>query len=84
MPEMQKGSCTMKKVLIVEGMMCAHCQAHVQKALADVEGVTEAAVDPGQQTGDRYPGKRCGRPNADGCSHRSRLHPCQLHDCLKP
>ena len=44
-PEMQKGSCTMKKVLIVEGMMCAHCQAHVQKALAEVEGVTEAVVD---------------------------------------
>ena len=44
-PEMQKGSCTMKKVLIVEGMMCAHCQAHVQKALAGVEGVTEAVVD---------------------------------------
>ena len=43
--EMQKGSCTMKKVLIVEGMMCAHCQAHVQKALAEVEGVTEAVVD---------------------------------------
>lgn len=43
--EMQKGSCTMKKVLIVEGMMCAHCQAHVQKALAGVEGVIEAAVD---------------------------------------
>ena len=35
----------MKKVLIVEGMMCAHCQAHVQKTLAGVEGVIEAAVD---------------------------------------
>ena len=44
-PENEKGSSEMKKVLIVDGMMCAHCQAHVQKALAAVEGVTEAAVD---------------------------------------
>ena len=35
----------MKKVLLVDGMMCAHCQAHVQKALAGVEGVTEAVVE---------------------------------------
>ena len=35
----------MKKVLVVEGMMCAHCQAHVQKALAAVDGVQEATVD---------------------------------------
>lgn len=35
----------MKKVLIVEGMMCMHCQAHVQKALAAVEGVASAVVD---------------------------------------
>lgn len=31
--------------MIVDGMMCAHCQAHVQKALAAVAGVTEAVVD---------------------------------------
>ena len=35
----------MTKVLTVEGMMCAHCQAHVQKALAGVPGVASAAVD---------------------------------------
>ena len=35
----------MEKVIEVEGMMCAHCQMHVQKALAAVEGVSEAAVD---------------------------------------
>ena len=35
----------MKKVLIVEGMMCMHCQAHVQKALAGVDGVVSAVVD---------------------------------------
>ena len=31
--------------LHVEGMMCAHCQARVQKALAAVPGVQAAAVD---------------------------------------
>lgn len=35
----------MKKVLVVDGMMCAHCQMHVQKALASVDGVTDAVVD---------------------------------------
>lgn len=37
----------MKKVLTVEGMMCAHCQARVQKALAGVDGVAEVMVDLG-------------------------------------
>lgn len=41
----KKGGIEMKKVLTIEGMMCAHCQMHVQKALAAVEGVQEAAVD---------------------------------------
>lgn len=40
-----KGETYMKKVLTVEGMMCAHCQAHVQKALEGVEGVKQAEVD---------------------------------------
>ena len=35
----------MKKTLTVEGMMCAHCEAHVKKALAAVEGVAEVTVD---------------------------------------
>lgn len=43
--EEKKGRESMKKVLIVDGMMCAHCQMHVQKALAGVDGVTEAVVD---------------------------------------
>lgn len=30
----------MKQTLEIEGMMCAHCQAHVTKALNDMEGVT--------------------------------------------
>ena len=41
----EKGAGQMKKVLKVEGMMCAHCQSHVQKALAAVDGVQEAQVD---------------------------------------
>ncbi len=39
----------MQKILTVEGMMCAHCQAHVQKALAGVDGVSEAVVDLGSK-----------------------------------
>ena len=34
----------MTKVLTVEGMMCAHCQAHVEKALNAIDGV-EAKVN---------------------------------------
>ena len=30
----------MKKVLIVEGMMCPHCSGRVEKALNAIEGVT--------------------------------------------
>lgn len=43
--ESQKGRTMMKKVLKVDGMMCAHCQMHVEKALAGVDGVTQAKVD---------------------------------------
>lgn len=35
---------TIVKTLNIEGMMCAHCQAHVQKALEGVEGVTQVEV----------------------------------------
>lgn len=34
----------MVKTLDIEGMMCAHCQAHVQKALEGVAGVTQVVV----------------------------------------
>ncbi len=34
----------MKKTMSIEGMMCAHCQAHVEKALNAIEGVS-ANVD---------------------------------------
>lgn len=35
---------TMKKVLDIEGMMCQHCVAHVNKALSAVEGVEAVEV----------------------------------------
>lgn len=35
----------MKKVLEVEGMMCGHCKAHVEKALGAVEGVAAVTAD---------------------------------------
>ncbi len=44
-PVESKGETEMKKVLIVEGMMCMHCKAHVEKALAAVDGVESAVVD---------------------------------------
>lgn len=44
-PDETKGDIVMTKVLTVDGMMCAHCQAHVQKALAAVDGVQEVTVN---------------------------------------
>lgn len=38
------GGIKMGKVLRVEGMMCAHCQKHVQEALAKLDGVTNVEV----------------------------------------
>lgn len=35
----------MEKKLKVEGMMCGHCKAHVEKALAAVPGVSAAVAD---------------------------------------
>lgn len=35
---------TMKKVLDIEGMMCQHCVAHVNKALSGIEGVESVEV----------------------------------------
>lgn len=44
-----KGTKTMKKEILIEGMMCAHCQSHVDKALNGIEGVT-ATVDLEKKT----------------------------------
>lgn len=40
----EKGVNTMKKIIKVDGMMCAHCQEHVRKALAAVDGVQAVSV----------------------------------------
>lgn len=34
----------MKTTLSIEGMMCGHCQATVEKALKGVQGVSEVVV----------------------------------------
>ena len=34
----------MQKTIHIEGMSCNHCKMHVEKALAAVDGVTEAVV----------------------------------------
>ncbi len=34
----------MEKTLKIEGMMCGHCEAHVKKALEELEAVTQAVV----------------------------------------
>ncbi len=39
-----KGNDTMKKIIKVEGMMCPRCEAHVTKALLEIDGVTEATA----------------------------------------
>ncbi len=35
----------MDKLLIVEGMSCAHCSARVEKALMALDGVAKASVN---------------------------------------
>jgi Cu+-exporting ATPase len=39
-----EGEIVMKKVIGIEGMMCAHCQQHVKEALEKVPGVAGAEV----------------------------------------
>ena len=43
-PETQEGGTTMNKTMRIEGMMCVHCKANVEKALNAIPGVT-AQVD---------------------------------------
>lgn len=35
----------MEKKMMINGMMCGHCKATVEKALAAVDGVSACAVD---------------------------------------
>ena len=36
---------TMEKKIMINGMMCAHCTAHVEKALGTLEGVASVKAD---------------------------------------
>lgn len=40
----KKGNRKMKKTLVIEGMMCAHCEANVKNALAKIDGVKDVEV----------------------------------------
>ena len=44
-PAAQQEETAMKKTLTIEGMMCAHCAAHVEKALTALDGVGSVTVD---------------------------------------
>ena len=48
--EKKKGDDEMKKVLTVNGMMCAHCKANVEKALNALDGVASAEVNLEEKT----------------------------------
>lgn len=43
-PQAVKGESAMTKTMHIEGMMCAHCEATVKKALEALDGVQSAAV----------------------------------------
>lgn len=45
-----KGENVMNCVLTIEGMMCGHCTARVEKALKAIEGVTEVTVSLQEKT----------------------------------
>ena len=44
-PIILKEEMTMETVIKVEGMMCKHCKAHVEKACKGVAGTVDAVVD---------------------------------------
>ena len=41
----KKENITMKETFTVEGMMCGHCEMHVEKAVTAIEGVLSAKAD---------------------------------------
>ncbi|MBR2316238.1 MAG: heavy metal translocating P-type ATPase [Clostridia bacterium] len=46
----EKEDSVMKKNIVIEGMMCNHCTAHVQKALSALEGASDVSVDLATKT----------------------------------
>ncbi|MGN0999609.1 MAG: heavy metal translocating P-type ATPase [Faecousia sp.] len=43
--EINQEECKMKTVIMVDGMMCAHCKARVEQVCKAIPGVTDAVVD---------------------------------------
>ena len=41
----EKENKTMKVTVKIEGMMCTHCKAHVEKAISAIDGVTSVTAD---------------------------------------
>lgn len=46
----KQGEKIMKKTLLIDGMMCMHCAAHIEKALKAVESVSSVVVDLNSKT----------------------------------
>ena len=46
----KKEETAMKKTVVIEGMMCVRCEAHVKKALEALDGVT--AVEASHEKGN--------------------------------
>ncbi len=42
--EKRKEEIFMKKTMVIEGMMCPHCEARVKKVLEEIDGVSEVVV----------------------------------------
>lgn len=42
----------MKKILVIDGMMCAHCTGRVQKALEAVQGVSRVQMNLEDKTAE--------------------------------
>ncbi len=47
-----KGENKVKKIIKVEGMMCAHCQKHVSDALSSIDGVESVKVELESKTAE--------------------------------
>jgi Cu+-exporting ATPase len=50
--QFMKEETTMKKTMKVNGMACAHCKAHVEQALKQVDGVQDAQVNLDKKEAD--------------------------------
>lgn len=46
----EKGDKKMEKVMVIEGMMCGHCKANVEKTLKAMDGVNDCVVNLEEKT----------------------------------